>query len=141
VPDWLIWLIGSGVLAVGEVTTVAFILGPIALAALAASGAAALGANLVVQLTVFVVGSIASLAIIRPIAQRHLRTPPKIRTGTAALVGQSAVVTERVDQNGGQVKLAGEIWTARAFNGAGTFEPGAQVQVVEVVGATAIVMG
>lgn len=125
----------------GEVTTVAFILGPIALAGLAAAAAAALGAGLVVQLAVFIVGSIASLAIIRPIATRHLRTPPKIRTGTAALVGQSAVVTERVDQHGGQVKLAGEIWTARAFNGAGTFEPGMQVHVVEVDGATAIVMG
>lgn len=134
-------MIGSGVLAVGEVTTVAFILGPIALAALAAALAAGLGAGLVIQLTVFIVGSIASLAIIRPIAKRHLHTPPKIRTGTAALVGRSAVVTERVDQHGGLVKLAGEIWTARALEGAGTYEPGAEVQVVEVVGATAIVMG
>ena len=141
VPDWLIWLIGSGILAVGEISTLAFILGPIALAALAAAGVAALGAALVVQLAVFIVASVASVAIVRPIATRHLRTPPKIRTGIAALVGEQAVVVERVDQHGGQVKLAGEVWSARALEGAGTFDPGAHVQVVEISGATAIVMG
>ena len=118
----------------------AFILGPIALAALATAGAAALGAGLMGQLAVFIVASIASLAIVRPIAKRHLRTPPKTRTGVAALIGESAVVMERVDLNGGQIKLAGEVWSARAFEGAGTFDPGPHVRVVEISGATAIVM-
>jgi membrane protein implicated in regulation of membrane protease activity len=134
-------MIGSGVLAIGEISTLAFILGPIALAALATAGVAALGAGLVGQLAVFIVASIGSLAIVRPIARRHLRTPPKIRTGVAALVGESAVVLERVDLNGGQIKLAGEIWSARALDGAGTFDPGSHVRVVEISGATAIVMG
>ncbi len=141
VPDWLLWLIASGLLAVGEIATLAFILGPVALAALATAGVAALGVGMVVQLAVFIVASLASLAIVRPIAQRHLRTPAKIRTGTAALVGESAVVLERVDQLGGRIKLGGEIWSARALDGAGTFDPGAHVHVVEIAGATAIVMG
>lgn len=134
-------MIGSGVLAIGEISTLAFILGPIALAALVTAGVAALGAGLVGQLVVFIVASIGSLAIVRPIARRHLHTPPKIRTGIAALVGESAVVLERVDLNGGQIKLAGEIWSARALEGAGTFDPGSHVHVVEISGATAIVMG
>ena len=107
-------MIGSGALAVGEISTVAFILGPIALAALATAGVAALGAGLMGQLIVFIVASIASLAIIRPIAKRHLHTPPKIRTGVAALVGEPAVVLETVDLEGGLIKLGGEIWSARA---------------------------
>ncbi len=139
-PNWLIWLIGSGALAVGEISTVAFILGPIALAALATAGVAALGAGLMGQLIVFIVASIASLAIIRPIAKRHLHTPPKIRTGVAALVGEPAVVLETVDLEGGLIKLGGEIWSARAYEGAGTFDPGDHVRVVEISGATAIVM-
>lgn len=139
-PDWLIWLLGSGALAIGEISTLAFVLGPIALAALVTAAAAALGGGLVVQLAVFIVASIASLAIVRPIAKRHLRMPAKVRSGTAALVGQSALVLERVDLHGGQIKLAGEVWTARAFEGAGTFDPGTTVQVVEIAGATAIVM-
>ena len=139
-PDWLIWLLGSGVLAVGEISTLAFVLGPLALAALVTAGAAAVGAGLVIQLVVFIIASIASLAIVRPIAKRHMRTPAKVRSGTAALVGQSALVLERVDLHGGQIKLAGEVWSARAFEGAGTFDPGATVQVVEISGATAIVM-
>ena len=48
------------------------------------------------QLIVFIVASLASLALIRPIAKQHLRTPASIRTGTAALVGSKALVTERV---------------------------------------------
>ena len=140
-PDWLIWVIGSGVLVVGEISTLAFILGPVALAALVTAGVAAAGVSMVVQLAVFIVASIASLAIVRPIAKRHLRTPPKIRTGVAALVGESALVLERVDQHGGQIKLGGEVWSARALDGAGTFDPGAHVHVVEISGATAIVMG
>ncbi len=140
-PDWLIWVIISGALAVGEVSTLTFILGPIALAALITAGVAAAGAGLVLQLAVFIVASIGSLAIVRPIAKRHMRTPPKIRTGVAALVGESAVVLERVDQHGGQIKLGGEVWSARALEGAGTFDPGAHVHVIEISGATAIVMG
>jgi membrane protein implicated in regulation of membrane protease activity len=140
VPDWLIWLIGSGALAVGEISTVAFILGPVALAALVTAGAAALGLGLVGQLAVFIVASVASLAIVRPIAKRHLHTPSKLRSGTAALVGEPAVVLERVDLEGGLIKLGGEIWSARAYEGAGTFDPGAHVRVVQISGATAIVM-
>ena len=140
-PDWLIWLLLAGLGAVGEVATLAFILGPLALAAVVTAGVAGLGAGVIVQLVVFIVGSLATLLLVRPIARRHMRTPPKARSGTAALIGAPAVVLERVDLNSGQIKLAGEVWSARALEGAGTFDPGANVQVVEISGATAIIMG
>ena len=100
---------------------------------------AAVGAGVVVQLIVFIVASIASLALIRPVAKRHLRTPARLRTGTAALVGAKGVVTERVDDLGGQVKIGGEIWTARAFMEGQVIEPGARVEVAKIEGATALV--
>ena len=131
----------AGLGAVGEVATLAFILGPLALAAVVTAGVAGLGAGVIVQLVVFIVGSLATLLLVRPIARRHMRTPPKARSGTAALIGAPAVVLERVDLNSGQIKLAGEVWSARALEGAGTFDPGANVQVVEISGATAIIMG
>ena len=81
----------------------------------------------------------ASLALLRPIARRHLRTPPQIRTGTAALVGARALVLERVDADGGQVKLGGEVWTARPYDEDDVFEPGARVEVLKIDGATALV--
>lgn len=55
--------------------------------------------------------------------------------------GRSATVLERVDGGaGGRIKLAGEIWSARALDGNQVYEPGQQVDVVEIEGATAVVI-
>lgn len=138
-PDWVFWLIFAAVLAAGEVATLGFFLGAVALAALPAALAAVIGAGLAIQLIVFIVCAVASLAFIRPIARRHLHTPPKIRTGTAALVGSRAVVLETVSGDGGRVKLAGEEWTARSYDEDRTFEEGSRVEVLKIEGATALV--
>ena len=137
--DWVIWMIAAGALAVGEILSLSFFLGPIAIAAVVAAVAALIGAGIAVQLIVFIIASAASLVVLRPIARRHLHTPAQLRTGTAALVGERAVVLERVDGDGGQVKLAGEVWSARAYDEDDVIEPGARVQVMQIRGATALV--
>ncbi len=137
--DWVWWMIAAGVLAVGEIATVGFFLGPIAVASVLAAVVAAIGVGLPIQWIVFIVASLGSLAVLRPIAKRHLRTPPRIRTGTAALVGGPATVVERVDANGGCVKIGGEIWSARAYDEDDSFEAGARVEVMKIDGATALV--
>lgn len=138
-PEWVVWTLLAAALTAGEIFTLGFILGPIALAALLAAAAAAAGAGVELQLVTFIIASIGSLAIIRPIARRHLRTPARIRTGTAALVGQRAVVLERVTADGGQVKIGGEVWSARAYDESEVLEPGARVDVMKIDGATALV--
>jgi membrane protein implicated in regulation of membrane protease activity len=137
--DWVWWMIAAGVLAVGEIATLGFFLGPIAVAATLTAIVALIGAPLAVQWVVFIAASLGSVLVLRPIARRHLRTPPSIRTGTAALVGGRALVVERVDANGGQVKIGGETWSARAYDEDETFEPGARVEVMKIEGATALV--
>ena len=138
-PDWVFWLIGAAVLAAGEVATLGFFLGAVALAALPAAAVAAVGAPLSVQLIVFILCSVASLAVIRPVARRHLHTPPSIRTGTAALVGARATVLDRVHAGGGSVKIGGEEWTARPYDEDDVYEEGARVEVLKIEGATALV--
>ncbi|HEX2165216.1 MAG TPA: NfeD family protein [Thermoanaerobaculia bacterium] len=138
-PEWAIWAIVAGALAVGEIFSLSFFLGPIAVAAGLAALAALVGAGVAVQLVVFIVAAVASLAVLRPIARRHLHTPAQIRTGTAALVGSTAVVIDRVDGNGGQVKLSGEVWSARTYDEDEVLEPGQRVQVMQIEGATALV--
>src|SRR5918992_3611322 len=138
-PEWVLWTIAAAALAAGEVATMGFFLGPVAIAAALAAIAAAVGLSLELQWAVFLLGSVASLAIVRPIAIRHLRTPPSTRTGTAALVGAKAMVLERVDQDGGRVKIGGEEWTARSFDDDDVFEQGARVEVLKIEGATALV--
>ena len=107
-PAWLIWAIVAAGLAVGEIFTPGlFFLGPVAVAAITAAVLALLGLGAVVQLLAFVAASVASVAVLRPLARSHLHVPPLLRTGTAALVGSKALVLERVDVNGGRVRLCG----------------------------------
>jgi len=137
---WLIWAIVAVLLAVGEIFTPGmFFLGPVALAAVVAGVTAAVGLGVVVQLLVFIAGSIGSVWVLRPIARRHLHMPAPLRTGTAALEGAKAVVVQRVDFNGGRVRIGGEEWSARAYVDDQVFEPGARVEVVKIEGATALV--
>jgi membrane protein implicated in regulation of membrane protease activity len=137
--DWVWWVIAAGGLAVGEIFTMGFFLGPIAIAAVLAAIVSLAGGGLAASWVVFIAASIGSLLVLRPIARRHLRTPARLRTGTAALVGGRAIVLERVDANGGQVKIGGETWSARAYDEDDAFEPGARVEVMKIEGATALV--
>jgi membrane protein implicated in regulation of membrane protease activity len=140
VPDWVIWVIVAVALAIGEIATSGlFFLGPVAVAALLALLVAAVGGSLLLQLIVFGVGSIASLLFLRPVARRHLRMPVQLRTGTEALVGARATVLQRVDDDGGRVKIGGEEWSARAYMEGQVLEPGTRVEVAKIEGATALV--
>ena len=137
---WVGWAIAAVLLAVGEVLTPGlFFLGPVALAAVVAMIVALLGAAVWLQLVVFAAASAASLAFLRPIARAHLTMPHAIRTGAAALEGSKALVLQRVDAQGGRVKIGGEEWSARAFMPDAAYEPGTQVEVVKIEGATALV--
>ena len=139
-PDWVIWAIAAAALGIGEIFTPGlFFLGPIAAAAVAAAFTALVGLGLIVQVIVFVVAAIASLALLRPIARRHLRMPTETRTGTAALVGRKALVVQRVDVHTGLVRIGGEEWSARAFFDEQVLDPGTSVEVAKIEGATALV--
>src|SRR3954452_18018771 len=137
--DWVVWMIAAVGLAVGEILTVDFFLGPIAIASVMAAIVAVVGAGLTVQLLAFVITALASLVFLRPIARRHLHAAPRIRTGTAALIGARAVPLERVDIHTGSVKIGGEVWTARTYDEDDVIESGARVEVMKIEGATALV--
>jgi membrane protein implicated in regulation of membrane protease activity len=135
-----LWLVAAVLLAIGELLTPGlFFLGPVALAAVGAAITAGIGGGIFLQLIVFIAVSVASLAFLRPIARRHIHMPALTRTGTAALVGAKAVVLQRVDANGGRVRIGGEEWSARAYFEGQTLDPGARVEVAKIEGATALV--
>jgi membrane protein implicated in regulation of membrane protease activity len=138
---WVVWLIAAVVLAVAEVVNLSFYLFPFAIGAAGAGLVALAGAGTPVAVVVFAVLTAVSFGIVRPIARRHLQTPPQIRTGTAALVGTTGIVVERIanDEGVGCVRLNGEVWTARSFDEDKVLEPGTRVHVMEIRGATALV--
>ncbi|GLZ78776.1 membrane protein [Actinorhabdospora filicis] len=136
-----IWLIIAVLLAVAEMFALSFVLIMLAAGALAAAGAAALGADPVLQVAVFSVVSAFSLFVLRPIARRMMndRSGPDADIGLAALEGSPALVLERVDDRQGVVKIGGEEWSARVYEDGQVLEAGERVHVVEIRGATAMV--
>lgn len=138
-PGWLIWMIAAGVLAIAEALSLDLVLIMLAVAALATAGAAALGAPVVLQVGVFAVVSLGLVATVRPLAKRRLTLPSSEKTGIEALKGRNAVVVRTVDQHGGRVRLAGEEWSAQAYDPLQVLPIGATVQVMEIRGATAVV--
>ncbi|NDZ83358.1 NfeD family protein [Streptomyces sp. SID10853] len=140
IEAWVWWLIGAAGLGIPLVITAMPEFGMLAVGAVAASAAAGLGAGPVLQVLVFVIVSVALIAVVRPIANRHRSQRPELATGIDALKGRQAVVLERVDGSGGRIKLAGEVWSARALDGDSSYQPGQQVDVVEIDGATAVVL-
>ena len=138
---WVLWILLGVAFGVGEIATLGFFLAPFAGGALVAAVVAGLGAGTLISLIVFLLVSGVLLGTLRPLARSHKRMPPQLRTGTAALVGRTATVTERIanDEGTGCVKLEGESWTARSYDEDAVIEPGKRVHVMEIRGATALV--
>ncbi|WP_413450269.1 NfeD family protein [Georgenia phoenicis] len=137
---WLWWLGGALVLGVVEMLTVDLIFLMFAGGALAAGGVAMLGAPLWAQILTFAVVSAVLLVAVRPWALGYLkRSTPDTLTNVAAHVGRSAEVLVDVTDRAGRVKLAGEVWTARAAEPGSLLPTGTTVQVVRIDGATAVV--
>jgi membrane protein implicated in regulation of membrane protease activity len=138
---WLFWFL-LGVLLVAVEVMVAFTLyaGAVSLGAFPAAIVAALGASLEIQVAVFAVGAALSLLLLRPLARKHLVTPPAIRTGADALVGALATVVEPVDDDSGQVKIrGGDVWSARTARPGERFKKGAEVSIQAVRGVTVVI--
>ncbi|MGH8969168.1 MAG: NfeD family protein [Actinomycetes bacterium] len=137
--DWAAWLGLAVILGLVEVTTLDLVFLMLAAGALAGAVAAGVTDNLLLQALVAILVSVAMLGVVRPVALRHLRTPAAIRTGVAALVGSQGVAVARVDARSGQVKLKGEVWSARTYDPSHVIEAGRNVEVVQIDGATAVV--
>jgi membrane protein implicated in regulation of membrane protease activity len=136
---WIIWLIVAAVLGVAEVMTATLAFGLVAVAALAGAGVGAIGGNPALQFGAFALVSAGGLGLVRPFAMRHVRQPPLLRTGTAALVGRSAYVLDEVTALGGRVRIGGEEWSARPYDETLTIPKGSTVDVMQIEGATALV--
>lgn len=136
---WIVWLIVAAVLGLAELVTFTFALGIIAAAACVAAAVAAAHLGLPFQLLAFVIASGAGLGFVLPVARHHVRQPPALKTGSAALVGRPARVLEEVTGQGGRVRIGGEEWSARCYDETITIPVGDTVDVLQIDGATALV--
>jgi membrane protein implicated in regulation of membrane protease activity len=111
--SWIAWLIVAALLGVAEVMTATLAFGLLAVAAVVAAIVGGVGLGLPFQLAAFAVAAGAGLGVVRPLAVRHIRQPPLLRTRTSALIGRPALVIEEVTAHGGRVRIGGEVWSAR----------------------------
>ena len=140
---WILWLIAAAVFGVGEMHQGGLYLLPFALGAALAAVLGLLGVGALLSGVVFIAASGIVVGTLRPVARRHRRLPPAIRTGAAALIGRRATVLERIanDEGVGCVRVeGGEVWTARSYDEDEIIDVGERVEVVEIRGATALVM-
>jgi len=140
---WIIWVIAACLFGIGEMHTGGLYLLPFAVGAALAATVSVVGVGTGLSLLVFIITSGIVVATLRPVARRHRRLPPPIRTGAAAIVGKRATVLERIanDEGVGCVRVeGGEVWTARSYDEDEVIEAGERVEVVEIRGATALVM-
>ncbi len=137
---WVTWVGIAVVLAIVELMSLDLVLLMFAIGALGAAIASGLGAPVWVALLVFAAVSTALLFLVRPPLVERLHAGPTLQTGHQNLVGRDAIVIEPVDSRSGRVKLASEIWSART-DGAESFDTGAEVNVIRIDGATAVVTG
>ena len=137
---WLLWLIAAGVFTAGEVASLDLVLLMFAGGALGGMTVALFGLGLPFQLLAFLVVSAALLFVVRPIAKRHLvdRTPEQI-DGVAVHVGRTAVVSQRVDNTEGRVRMGADEWTARTQLDDEAYDVGTEVRIVQIDGPIAYV--
>jgi membrane protein implicated in regulation of membrane protease activity len=137
--SWIVWVVLAALLGVAEVMTTTLAFGLLAVAAAAAAVVGVVGLGLPFQIAAFAVAAGAGLGVVRPLAVRHIRQPPVLRTGTSALVGRPASVIEEVTAAGGRVRIGGEVWSARSYDESEVIPAGSTVDVFAIEGATALV--
>jgi membrane protein implicated in regulation of membrane protease activity len=138
-PAW-VWFSGAILLSIAEVLGGEFVLLMLGGAALVTAGVSVFVTPVWIQLLVFALSAVALVLGARPPLLRHFRDSRLIRTGIEAVIGSKATVVSTVDSGGGQVKIGGEVWSARGVEGHRPLPPGTPVTVVEVRGATAVVI-
>jgi membrane protein implicated in regulation of membrane protease activity len=137
--SWIVWLIVAAVLGVAELLTTTLAFGLIAIAAVAAAVVGAFHLSFALQLVAFAVTAGAGLGFVRPIAIKHIKQPPALRTGVAALVGRSGIVLEEVTEHSGRVRIDGEEWSSRPYDESLVIPVGTKVDIMQIKGATALV--
>lgn len=134
------WLLMAAIFIVIELVSLGLTTIWFAGGAFVAAIAGACGANLAIQVILFLVVSVVLLVMTRPIAVKHLDSKIE-KTNSEALIGQTAVVVQEINNVNatGQAKINGMEWTARAKNESEIIPAGTNVKVVDISGVKLIV--
>jgi membrane protein implicated in regulation of membrane protease activity len=139
VQAWQVWLALAVLLGGLELVSLDLVLLMLAAGALVGAVTSLAGADVWLQVLAATAASAAALTVVRPSVVKRLHQGPTLVLGHEALVGKQGLVIEQVSCQGGQVKINGEVWTARPYDEDLVIQPGARVDVLQIKGATALV--
>lgn len=133
------WIILIVTLVVIEAVTVQLVTIWFAVGAIGGLIASAFNLDIWLQVLIFVAVSAITLLVTRPLVKRFTKSQ-KVPTNADRFIGQTAVVTEPIDNihGKGAVTVGGLEWTARTSDGS-TAEKDALVTVEKIEGAKLIV--
>lgn len=138
---WETWVAVAAILLVAELFSLELVLLMVALGALAGAVADLAGLPFVAQALIAIATSLGALTLARPSMVRRLRQGPELTHGHQKLVGRQGRVTREVSQQTpGLVTVDGDSWTAVPYDDTTTIPVGATVEVLEIRGATAVVL-
>lgn len=129
----IIWLIIFIVTFIIEIATMSLVSIWFSAGALAAIMVKYVGILILGQIIAFIITSVCTFLLFRPILIKHIRTP-RVRTNTDSLIGKTGEVVKDITSLAfGQVKVNNQIWTAKSMGNVALKE-GAIVEIVEIEG-------
>lgn len=134
-----IWLLICGTCLIAEIFTVSFLLFFPGVAAFFAFISAFLGANLFVQIVIFVVSSTLMILFIRPLVAKLFKTK-NVAMNSNSIIGKKGIALKDIGgpNNMGQIKVAGEVWSAISEDST-VISKGDDISVVAISGVKLIV--
>ncbi len=135
---WYLWLIAAGIFFIIEIATVGFLIFWLGIGALFAMVASFFTDNLLIQTTVFVISSSVLIPLTKPIVNKYFDDGKTIATNAYSLIGKVGIVTTEINtlNSTGQVKVNGEIWSAKANE---DIKQGTEVEILKIDGVKLIV--
>ena len=135
---YLFWFLASALLIIIELLTTSLMFASFAFGAIVAGLFGALGVDLMGQALAFAIASVLAVFLFRPIlSKRFVTRNSQHSTNVLALIGAEAIATETVTPTTGQVKVRGEVWSARSDKG--EIVAGSRSTITDIDGVTLIV--
>ena len=137
---WIFWLIAAGIFFIIEMATIGFLVFWLGIGALLAMVTSFITDSIFIQALVFVVTSTLLLIFTRPLVNKFIKIPKEIKTNAYSIIGKKGIVISKINniEGSGQIKIDGEIWSAKSFADEDIPE-NTEIEIVEIDGVKAVV--
>ena len=137
---WVFWLIAAGIFFIIEMATIGFLVFWLGIGAILAMITSFITDSILIQVIVFVITSTLLLIFTRPLVNKFIKVPKEIKTNAYSIIGKKGIVISDINNidGSGQVKVEGEIWSAKSENDEDIAKD-TEVEIVNIDGVKLVV--